>query len=489
MKESGFMEKAKSIIFYSWQSDLKPNRNFIEQALKNAVKAISNDASLQIEPVFDRDTRDIPGSPDITKTIFEKIERAKVIVCDVSIINRGATRLTPNPNVVAEWGYALGVLGEKRIITVLNTAYGKQEDLPFDLRHRRAIGYCMPEGVEAGGQSRAAVRKDLENRLKMELLTILKLDDPRPVEIVPLAEQAIVAIKEGRPDQSALVREYMVDLAAKIPFISPANTNDELDEQLIQAISASLGIVIEFARVIKRIAEMNATEAVKAIYEGFAEILNLYTTPQGEQRRNDTFIYDLARFLGYELFVMLLAFLIQNKRWELIATLLEEGLYARIRNFALPEFVSFTSLCQPVALLLHRNERLNLRSKSLQGSLLNERHSKGELAKLVPVEQFMEADYFLFLRSLLSPRTPPTWVEWRAWSTVPMEQLARFLQGSVRNELALQLARSLGLPDIPTLRNRLTERRNTLTNMWSYGYNTPWFDPLERFDINTIGSR
>jgi len=97
------MEKTKKIIFYSWQSDLpnKTNRGFIEQALKNAVEAIRDDDSVQIEPVFDRDTKDIPGSPDIAKTIFDKIRRAQVFVCDVSIINRESTRLTPNPNVLA----------------------------------------------------------------------------------------------------------------------------------------------------------------------------------------------------------------------------------------------------------------------------------------------------------------------------------------------------------------------------------------------------
>src|SRR5260370_17929679 len=126
------MEKTKTIIFYSWQSDLpkKTNRGFIEQALKNAVKAIRDDDSVQIEPVFDRDTKDIPGSPDIVKTIFDKVRRAQVFVCDVSIINRGSTRLAPNPNVVAEWGNAFGGLGAERIVTVLDTAYRKQEYLP-----------------------------------------------------------------------------------------------------------------------------------------------------------------------------------------------------------------------------------------------------------------------------------------------------------------------------------------------------------------------
>jgi hypothetical protein len=488
------LEKAKSVIFYSWQSDLdgQTNRWFIEHALKNAVKAIKKEDSLQVEPVLDRDTADVPGSPDITKTIFDKIRRTQVFICDVSIINQGAnTRLTPNPNVVSEWGFAFGVLSEERIITVLNTAYGRQEDLPFDLRQRRAIGYYLPKKAETDGQSRSTARKDLENKLKLALLTILKSDTLQPEEkVVPLAEQALLAVKAGSPDQEARVRDYMVDLAKKIPLITPTNTSDELDEQLVQAINTSTEMVIEFGRLAKDIAEKKANKAAEAIYGGFADILNLYTTPPGEQRGDDPFVRDLAKFLGQELFVIFFSFLIQNKRWELIAKLLDQDLYARVHNFSHPEFVSYTSLCEPVALLFHRNDRLKFYARSLQANLLHERHSKSDLANLVPIEKFIEADYFLFLRDVLKPATPPDWIRWRAWSTVCMGQPARFLRESTRRDFAQQLALSLGLADIPTLRNRLNERRGALTEIWNYGFNSPWFDPnLERFDIRTIGSR
>ena len=128
------MEKAKSIIFYSWQSDLpnKTNRGFIEEALEKAVKSIRSDNTIEVELVIDRDTKDIPGSPDISKTILEKIERAKIVVGDVSIINQGAKRPTPNPNVVYELGYARRALREDHIIMVMNTGYGAQPDLPVN---------------------------------------------------------------------------------------------------------------------------------------------------------------------------------------------------------------------------------------------------------------------------------------------------------------------------------------------------------------------
>jgi hypothetical protein len=110
------------IIFYSWQSDLPNsiNRGFIGAALEKAAKIIRQDGSLEVEPVIDRDTLGVPGSPDIKETIFKKITQTKIFVGDVSIINQGQPcRPTPNPNVLIELGYAMKALDFERIILVM----------------------------------------------------------------------------------------------------------------------------------------------------------------------------------------------------------------------------------------------------------------------------------------------------------------------------------------------------------------------------------
>lgn len=162
-------------VFYSWQSDMpnKTNRGFIQKALENAAKAIRNDDSIKVEPVIDRDTQDVPGSPDIPSVIFSKIEESAVFVCDVSIINkRSKFRKTANPNVLVELGYAMKTLGAERILMVMNTAFGKPELLPFDLKKKRVVSYYMPEK----SKNRANERKVLESKLKKGLQTILSGD-------------------------------------------------------------------------------------------------------------------------------------------------------------------------------------------------------------------------------------------------------------------------------------------------------------------------
>ena len=163
-------------VFYSWQKDLpnNTNRSFIEQALQRAVKSIREDGSVSVEPVIDRDTAGIPGSPEIAQAIFSKIDQATIFACDVSIIiNAPNLRPTPNPNVLIELGYALKALGSTRIIMIMNESFGRVEDLPFDLRTRRIITYsALPESSD-----RAGLRRNLQARLESELRAIFNLED------------------------------------------------------------------------------------------------------------------------------------------------------------------------------------------------------------------------------------------------------------------------------------------------------------------------
>lgn len=129
-------------IFYSWQNDLekKTHRNFIETCLKAALRSLEKDAHIYMD--YDRDTNGVNGSPDITTTIFDKIDKSVLFVCDVSIINSDYNgRKTPNPNVLMELGYAANKLGWDRIICLFDINTGTIEELPFDLRQKRITTY------------------------------------------------------------------------------------------------------------------------------------------------------------------------------------------------------------------------------------------------------------------------------------------------------------------------------------------------------------
>lgn len=159
-------------VFYSWQSDLpnSTNRSFILTALEGATRAIYSDKSITVEPVVDRDTSGVPGSPNIAATILAKIESSEIFVCDVSTINPNRSsecRPTPNPNVLIELGYAINELGNERIILVLNKAYGAPEELPFDLRMNRVVVYEMAESNPDKASERNRLQRSLETAIRL----------------------------------------------------------------------------------------------------------------------------------------------------------------------------------------------------------------------------------------------------------------------------------------------------------------------------------
>lgn len=153
------------IVFYSWQSESsKTNRTLIGDALERAIKEIGNDPDVLVEPVIDRDTAGVPGSPDIAATIFDKIEGASLFVADVSLVIGSGERRSPNPNVLIELGYAVRALGWDRVVVVANTVFGDVEALPFDLRHRRISKYEM-----AAEDKPANARNNLASQLAATL--------------------------------------------------------------------------------------------------------------------------------------------------------------------------------------------------------------------------------------------------------------------------------------------------------------------------------
>lgn len=187
-------------VFYSWQSDdvipNNVNRSFIETALKKAAKAIAKDDTVEIDPRVDRDTTGVAGSPPIPQTILDKIDSCDAFVCDVTIVNPNArkSRRMPNPNVMFELGYALKRLGWERIVMVMNTAYGSQKDLPFDLEKRRVLGY----EARTTDADLAGLRQDLQHRFEGQMRAILSLEPATNtlVEDTPTIQERMKTLKE-----------------------------------------------------------------------------------------------------------------------------------------------------------------------------------------------------------------------------------------------------------------------------------------------------
>lgn len=166
-------------IFYSWQSDspAEANRTFIERALRDAVKAIREERSMDDLPVVDLGMERVAGSPEVATIMFRKIGRSAVFLGDVSLVSEvrelmpnRERKLAANPNVLIEMGYAAAYLGWERVICVMNEYYGTAEEQPVDVRNRRfPIDYNLhPETLNDAEQ----IKKQLVRDIKCAIETV-----------------------------------------------------------------------------------------------------------------------------------------------------------------------------------------------------------------------------------------------------------------------------------------------------------------------------
>ena len=148
----------------------------------------------------------------------------------------------------------------------------------------------------------------------------------------------------------------------------------------------------------------------------------------------------------------------------------------------------FYRISEDVSLLRRRKERLNLKSSSLRSDMLAERHRKGDLAPLVPIEQFAEADFFFYLRTQLQPESVPEYPIWAPWSMLCMQEPPFYLRKAISAQYATQLLKPLGVKDIKSLHTRLQERTDKIVGWWGPGL-WPMNYAMAGFDYSAIGSR
>lgn len=469
-------------IFYSWQSDLpnSTNRQLLEDALEIVAENLVEDDEVVVEPVIDRDTLGIPGAPDIANTILKKIDRSQVFVCDISIINLGqGIRPTPNPNVLLELGYALKSLGWERTIMVMNTAYGKPSDLPFDLKTKRVITYELEESAD----DRDAVIGQITSRFEKAIRAVIEIDtipgqSHNQTQTDSLADTARRAIQESSPDQGPALREFHKWLVSRLEAVAPKLPEAEMpDEELVAAIESTVGIVASYSEVAESVSIVNSSEAALALFKGLGPILDRYRLPLGISGTFRTTDFDFWKFMGHELLTIQIFFFVRDSRFDIISELMEEGIYVENGPAGRPTVVKADYVSQYLGLLEFRNRRLKSNRVSIHADILNVRHSETPLARAVPMRQLMEADFLLFLRKDF---------RWIPWSVLYIGGIPpRYLVEAESTKYAQRIIRPVGVESVDELRDLVRERKPTLQGVFRHMLG---IYPLQDYDPSRIGS-
>lgn len=471
----------KKIVFYSWQSDLPnaTNRSFIQQSLENATHAIYLDNSVEIEPVVDRDTQGIPGSPDISATIFAKISAADVFVADISLIARSENgRATPNPNVLLELGYALKSMGHERVILVFNKSFGDIENLPFDLRMRRLMIY----DISSNNKDRIEERRGLEKQLETAIRSALDSSPRENNEEIPV----VVAIENIQANRIIILRRKLADFFKKICELQPKiHSEGGTVEELITAIDSTQETIVDFTKIIETVSIMKDQDAAMEIYRWLGYILAKYYSESKNGRTSDA-DGDYFRFIGHEMLVTMVALLIREKRWDVIHDILLENIPVKYSKYPGELHNIPWHECSQYVYLLG-DEARKRRRLSLHSDILNTRHTVGGLSAIMPIDEFSAADFYLFLLSELPPveyNDRGKWA-WRPWSVLYMKNTPAFIKNADRKKYAQELAESFNISSIDEMKKRLRERYSNVHKLFPDGL---WDTNIREEDISNIGT-
>jgi hypothetical protein len=207
-------------------------------------------------------------------------------------------------------------------------------------------------------------------------------------------------IKNAQQPITPFYQEFLASLLADIEATRPDFTKfAEYDDAIVSQIVSLVPMTYRFLEASVIAAKAQNSDALKSLYRFFGDVRKLYDVPEGFAgtfRRAD---FDGFKFVGYEMFVGLIASIIRYDQWALLGELLDEDLFVDKTQDG--RYESFVRVSAYVASLDEiRNKRLNLNRVSVMADMLKERFTKSELSELVTHKEFLEADYFLFMRTV-----------------------------------------------------------------------------------------
>ncbi len=202
------------------------------------------------------------------------------------------------------------------------------------------------------------------------------------------------------------VADYLENFLASLEDLkigSPVN-KEPVDEKVVSCIHAFLPRRDEYVEFLDLVAKFrNDDKLYLTIREVYQDFLPMLGRPTEATMWWPTWA-DQFRFIGYEMFLYLVAVLIKNRRFEKL------DIFADQPYFYFPDsgrfdqtgtFTGYPIFCSPCGSLdKERNNRLNLGRASVTGDLIKERAYRKDLN----IDLLMESDLILFLRSVLHPR-------------------------------------------------------------------------------------
>jgi hypothetical protein len=309
------MAKKEATVFYSWQSDDSKTRNYVENCLKQAIKKLSSDPTLEFAPRVDKDTQGKTGAVEIAKTILEKIDVCDVFLADVSIIATSSKeRHLVNQNVLFELGYAVAKVGNEDIILVANEDLGDINNLPFDIRGRRVAGFSIKKDPK-GEQFTGRLQEIIEQHLSAIAEKVIVEDNSQT------KSKLLEAIDQSKPTRSK-AELYFSNLYDEFLALAPrrfsGGDGKSYGKEVFEHYERTKTLVIDFCEVVSVAAEYKDTNTLVAAYKKLEKISKYYDVMPEDNGHMYHVSIEFYSLVCYELTSLLIGFATREKLWDII---------------------------------------------------------------------------------------------------------------------------------------------------------------------------
>jgi len=264
----------------------------------------------------------------------------------------------------------------------------------------------------------------------------------------------------------------------------------EIDDAILWQINEGTQIVSKFIEIALLASKYKNKNASKTIYDYFGNLFKLCKIPEGFSGNYYEIHFDGYRFLIYEMFVSFIAALIKYDNWEIIGDILSNDIFIEQKE---SKYISYIQLNNFISSLnVIRNSRLNLRKVSVVADLLKERFTDGDLSRLISHNKFLEADYFLFMRSICYEKKTEDSLSykpsiWCPRSCIYLNWVPSYIVKAESKKFLEILIKAVGIEKseyfIENFKKNNSIFEKCFSN-WIFSHN-----PLEDYDFNKIGTR
>lgn len=330
--------------------------------------------------------------------------------------------------------------------------------------HEKVVAACGNDLVHVTSTSASASLRDLMY-IYGELANLAP--EHRPSWKLADVERRIEEMHRSAPiDVSEVIEEMIKVWLASAPDLTGS---DEPDELFLEAISKTVGVSIDFARICRMAVVSSNSNVCDSIYDSFSEIRQLEDETLGRKLTSyNSLNSGYGRFIYYECFLVFFGYLLKYDRYSDLKRLLGRALLDKDgtrRNWY--DQNNYVNVVDDL-----RKKKIQSNKISLMPDLFKQRHgSDVEFGKIAPYSMIWEADYFLMLRAAFDSNLEGVGAAlWPPASMVSNDSWPQFMRRAVRADVAAGLTLALGEVSLDETKRKLQKFRDLNQRIFSSGF-------------------